>query len=798
MLFLGGCTATILAWEDFAWVDNGQFTAATLRGMDYPVQIWKQDGRFAPLSLQEFNVIRHLTKSVVGYHAFPIFELLIFAAAMVLLDDRLSIAARVALTAVALSTTGVVMCFTELIYPERNVLVLLALMALCVNRYEQTGLTRWAVGAVACAHVMLYFKEPVFLLLLSYAAARIVLRGRAAFRDVSNLAWITRAENRLDLCIAAVSVVFVACYALAMLPHTDAAYLAGRRLPLAVWSGRILQTDLLVWVFAAVAVTRGIWIFRGKAAPDLLWDGLACGGVVYFCAYLFVVRITNRYYLAPSDFIAVLYLGRLLFLGWQEMRWCVRLAAATVAVVVTGQSVLESARQVLERKYYIQRMAVTADAIKALCDRDPKAVRKLYFPVATGYRLVDFASYLSYRGVPVEIAGVTQPYVAGVRIFGSRISSDRKCFSFGDFVCHPGLASGDWDMEIVLPQEWVLPEEMSHYEEVEAKWEAYADPRIPRLLMRILRVARRLPFCNPGGSTPLTTSHDLRSTEINYRRKCGLMAPQPTDSSSDSRGLTGSARQLMCYCPDPKALFETALRYRRTFQGAAPFPHVAIDNLFPESVLLGVLDELPSRKAQQWTRWGSGSQFEDADHSIKMGISREAMVGPVTRNFMLQLNSALFLQFLGILSGVAQDSLLGDPTFRGGGLHSTGSGGRLLVHADTERHPLGTPFCQKLNIIIYLNRDWPEEYGGHLELWSRDGSQCVQRIAPVFNRTVIFESGTNTFHGHPRPLTCPPDRFRISLAAYYYCLNRAIDENYTGFQTRVKWIHDEAGRSPAG
>jgi hypothetical protein len=247
---------------------------------------------------------------------------------------------------------------------------------------------------------------------------------------------------------------------------------------------------------------------------------------------------------------------------------------------------------------------------------------------------------------------------------------------------------------------------------------------------------------------------------------------------------------LLCYCPDQKALFESALRCRRAFSGATPFPHVVIDRLFPDDLLQAILDELPSRDTRKWTHWGSGSKFEDSTDFPKVGISREALVGPETRNFMLQLNSALFLQFLSILSGAPPDSLIGDPAFRGGGLHSTGSGGRLLVHTDVERHPLGKPFCQKLNLIVYLNRDWPEEYGGDLELWSRDGTQCVQRIAPLFNRTVIFESGTNTYHGHPHPLACPRGRFRYSLAAYYYCLNRTIDENYTAFQTRVGWIHD--------
>lgn len=269
------------------------------------------------------------------------------------------------------------------------------------------------------------------------------------------------------------------------------------------------------------------------------------------------------------------------------------------------------------------------------------------------------------------------------------------------------------------------------------------------------------------------------------------MASAHSFGSSGASGSTGSGQQLVCYCPDPRALLQTALRNRRAFQEAEPFSHVAIDGLFPENVLQGILDELPARNTGQWTRWGSGSRFIESDASVKMAISREALLGPVTRNFMLQLNSALFLQFLTVLSGAEPNSLLGDPTFRGGGLHSTGSGGRLLVHTDTERHPLGKPFCQKLNIIVYLNKDWPESYGGDLELWSRDGSQCVQRIAPLFNRTVIFESGTNTYHGHPQPLRCPPDRCRFSLAAYYYTFNRALDENYTGFQTQVGWIHDE-------
>jgi hypothetical protein len=115
------------------------------------------------------------------------------------------------------------------------------------------------------------------------------------------------------------------------------------------------------------------------------------------------------------------------------------------------------------------------------------------------------------------------------------------------------------------------------------------------------------------------------------------MASEHPGGLSEHACSTGSGQQLMCYCPDPRALLETALRHRRSFQEAAPFPHLAIDGLFPENVLLGILNELPSRDADQWTRWGSGSRVQESDDSAKMGISGEARWGPVTRNSMRYL-----------------------------------------------------------------------------------------------------------------------------------------------------------------
>jgi hypothetical protein len=83
---------------------------------------------------------------------------------------------------------------------------------------------------------------------------------------------------------------------------------------------------------------------------------------------------------------------------------------------------------------------------------------------------------------------------------------------------------------------------------------------------------------------------------------------------------------------------------------------------------------------------------------------------------------------------------------------------------------------RRINVLVYLNENWEESYGGHFELWEKDMSKCAVRIAPIFNRMAIFSTTDYSWHGHPDELTCPPDRSRRSLALYYYTNGRPAEE----------------------
>ena len=117
------------------------------------------------------------------------------------------------------------------------------------------------------------------------------------------------------------------------------------------------------------------------------------------------------------------------------------------------------------------------------------------------------------------------------------------------------------------------------------------------------------------------------------------------------------------------------------------------------------------------------------------------------------------------LTGI--ESLIADQTFLGGGMHRIDSGGKLSIHADS-RKSSSTGNYRRINLLLYLNKDWNKEWGGSLQLWDKDMKTMIQDIQPLFNRVVIFNTGSDTYHGHPHSLNTPSGISRISLALYSY------------------------------
>jgi len=207
---------------------------------------------------------------------------------------------------------------------------------------------------------------------------------------------------------------------------------------------------------------------------------------------------------------------------------------------------------------------------------------------------------------------------------------------------------------------------------------------------------------------------------------------------------------------------EKAEEYRNN----KPFPHIYFDNFLPVQAAEAALKSFPQPKQLTW------SEFNNPNER-KLAFDAVEKLPAANRDVLYFLNSRPMLQFLETLTGI--EGVISDPYYSGGGLHQIKPGGKLEVHADFNMHGK-LKLDRRINVLIYLNKDWKEEYGGHFELWNRDMTRAEQKILPLFNRCAIFSTTSFSYHGHPNPLSCPPDRTRKSMATYYYSNGRPEEE----------------------
>ena len=224
---------------------------------------------------------------------------------------------------------------------------------------------------------------------------------------------------------------------------------------------------------------------------------------------------------------------------------------------------------------------------------------------------------------------------------------------------------------------------------------------------------------------------------------------------------------------DRDELLRLADAHRDGYAAARPYPHAVLDDFLPEAVLDEVLAEFPSAQGGDWFKFDSATER-------KLATKDDTVMGTATRRLLAELNGSAFIDFLERLTGI--DGLVPDPHFVGGGLHQIERGGHLKVHADFNRHPR-TDLERRLNVLIYLNRDWKDEYGGAFELWDEDMTAAEEKVTPYFNRLVVFTTTSTSFHGHPEPLNSPEGQTRKSIALYYYSKDRPEHERNTTHNT---------------
>ena len=226
---------------------------------------------------------------------------------------------------------------------------------------------------------------------------------------------------------------------------------------------------------------------------------------------------------------------------------------------------------------------------------------------------------------------------------------------------------------------------------------------------------------------------------------------------------------------------------KERFLNANPFPFIIIDDFFSKEFLNDVLNQFPNLAEQKKTT------NYDNKNEVKFANNQYKNFPNNIKKLFDFLNSDFFLNFLQRITSI-QEKLIPDFELNGGGLHEIKKGGLLKIHSDFNKHP-SLDLDRRLNVLIYLNKDWKEEYGGHLEFWDKEMTSCREKVSPIFNKMVIFSTTDNSNHGHPDPLNCPNNMSRKSIATYYYTKGRPINEIDKMFSKNTTYFKDRLGQN---
>lgn len=211
------------------------------------------------------------------------------------------------------------------------------------------------------------------------------------------------------------------------------------------------------------------------------------------------------------------------------------------------------------------------------------------------------------------------------------------------------------------------------------------------------------------------------------------------------------------------------------YRAAEPFPHVVIDDVLRPEAFDKAVGEFPGIRDEFWKGYLHVNE-------TKYSNTEPDSWGSTLRSIAEEFCSDEFVAYLTELTGI--QGLIPDWSMDGGGLHQTLRGGHLNIHADFTTHHQHENWARRVNILLYLNEEWKEEWGGKLELWDKNMTACQGKVTPAGNRMLVFTTSFDSFHGHPDGLTCPEDVARRSMALYYFTVEDAPERRSTNYQAR--------------
>ena len=198
----------------------------------------------------------------------------------------------------------------------------------------------------------------------------------------------------------------------------------------------------------------------------------------------------------------------------------------------------------------------------------------------------------------------------------------------------------------------------------------------------------------------------------------------------------------------------------QTHAATLPVPYTIIDNFFPEELFKTLSFEVDFLQESDWTVFSNDASYRKE--------CRNFASTPRIQSMAYSFQGSAFLKWIEQVTGL--DKLVADPHYRGGGITRVSRGDSLGLHNDFNWNEQ-IRLTRRANLILYMNAEWQTEWGGELELWDFDRTECLVKIEPKPNRLAIWNYDERLIHGAPHPLNCPEHIARQNFIQFYYGSN---------------------------
>lgn len=194
---------------------------------------------------------------------------------------------------------------------------------------------------------------------------------------------------------------------------------------------------------------------------------------------------------------------------------------------------------------------------------------------------------------------------------------------------------------------------------------------------------------------------------------------------------------------------------KHSFNSAKPCKYVVLPNFLSEKLATSLYENFPKMDTLNVKRKSINENKSEDYHFDRFHPDFTAV--------KKALASDEFIKIMQTITGL--DDLVTTDDALGAGVHQGGDGSYVDVHIDSNYNSMQN-LWRRLNLLIYLNKDWKPEYGGDLELWDKKMTQCEATVPCDFNRAVIFLTDENSPHGYAK-INVPEDETRKSFYTYY-------------------------------